>query len=150
MEIINYFTSDRKDHWLGELQKSEWIAGKYLYELLRDHKLTGLCGEATEVFLLVEGDELLSFCTYAEQDEVREPSLTPWVGFVYTFPEHRGKRLVGKLLKEAYEQAKKDGHKYIYISTGETGLYEKYGYSFWKMMKDVEGGESRVYRIDIV
>lgn len=150
MEIINYFTSDRKDHWLGEIQKSEWVAGKYLYELLRDHKLKGLCGEATEVFLLVEGDELLSFCTYAEQDEVREPSLTPWVGFVYTFPEHRGKRLVGNLLKKAYEQAKKDGHKYIYISTGETGLYEKYGYSFWKMMKNIEGGDSRVYRIDIV
>ena len=150
MEIINYFTSDRKDHWLGEIQKSEWVAGKYLYELLRDHKLKGLCGEATEVFLLVEGDELLSFCTYAEQDEVREPSLTPWVGFVYTFPEHRGKRLVGNLLKKAYDLAKNDGYKYIYISTGETGLYEKYGYSFWKMMKDVEGGDSRVYRIDIV
>ena len=59
MEIIDYFTSDKKDHWLGEILKSNWSAGKYLYELL-------------------------SFCTYAEQDEVREPSLTPWVGFVYT------------------------------------------------------------------
>ncbi len=101
MEIIDYFTSDRKDHWLGEILKSNWSAGKYLYELLRDHKLKGLCGESTKVFMLVEGDELLSFCTYAEQDEVREPSLTPWVGFVYTFPEHRGKRLVGNLLKKA-------------------------------------------------
>ncbi|MBR4719678.1 MAG: GNAT family N-acetyltransferase [Lachnospiraceae bacterium] len=150
MEVINYFTSDKKDHWLGEIQKSVWGAGKYLYELLSDHKLKGLCGESTMVFLLVEGDELLSFCTYAEQDEVREPSLTPWVGFVYTFPEHRGKRLVGNLLKKAYDLAKNYGHKYIYISTGETGLYEKYGYSFWKMMKNVEGGDSRVYRIEIV
>jgi len=38
---------------------------------------------------------------------------------------------------------------YIYISTGETGLYEKYGYSFWKMMKDVNGEDSRVYRKEI-
>ena len=150
MEIIEYFTSNREGHWLGEIQKSDWVAGKYLYELLRDHRLKGLCGESTKVFMLVDGDELLSFCTYAEQDEVREPSLTPWVGFVYTFPEHRGKRLVGNLLKKAYELAGNDGHKYIYISTGATGLYEKYGYSFWKMMKDVEGGDSRVYRIDIV
>ena len=57
---------------------------------------------------------------------------------------------MGNLLKKAYDLAKNDGYKYIYISTGETGLYEKYGYSFWKMMKDVEGGESCVYRIDIV
>ena len=69
---------------------------------------------------------------------------------VYTFPEYRGKRLVGNLLKKAYELAGNDGHKHIYISTGETGLYEKYGYSFWKMMKNIEGGDSRVYRIDIV
>ena len=54
------------------------------------------------------------------------------------------------LLKKAYELARNDVHKHIYISTGETGLYEKYGYSFWKMMKNIEGGNSRVYRIDIV
>ena len=40
--------------------------------------------------------------------------------------------------------------KDIYISTGETGLYEKYGYQFWKIMKDVHGEDSRVYRTDIV
>ena len=38
---------------------------------------------------------------------------------------------------------------WIYISTGETGLYEKYGYSFWKMMKDMNGEDSRVYRKEI-
>ena len=150
MEIIEYFTNDKKDHWLAEICKSDWDAGKYLYDLLHDNRLKGLCGESTKVFLLVDGDDLLSYCTYAEQDDVREPSLTPWVGFVYTFPEYRGKRLVGKLLKNSYELAKNDGHKNIYISTGENGLYEKYGYSFWKMMKNVEGGDSRVYRIDIV
>ena len=46
--------------------------------------------------------------------------------------------------------AKNDGHKHIYISTGETGLYEKYGYHFWKIMKDVHGEDSRVYKTDIV
>ena len=43
MEIIDYFTSDRKDHWLGEILKSNWSAGKYLYELLRDHRLNRFC-----------------------------------------------------------------------------------------------------------
>ena len=150
MEIIDFYASDNKEYWLSEIEKSDWRAGKYLYELLRDQKLKELCGGLTKVLLLVDGDKLLSFCTYAEQDDIREPSLTPWVGFVYTFPEYRGKRRTGKLLEYAYMLAKKDGQKHIYISTGETGLYEKYGYRFWKNMKDVSGEDSRVYITDIV
>lgn len=148
--IIDFYDSDDKEHWLSEIHKSDWGAGKYLYELLRNQKLKGLCGESTKVLLLIDGDKLLSFCTYAEQDDVREPSLTPWVGFVYTFPECRGKRRIGKLLEHVYKLAKKEGHKHIYISTGETGLYEKYGYTFWKTMKDTYGEESRVYRTEVV
>ena len=150
MKIIDFYASDDQNHWLSEINKSDWRAGKYLYELLRDQKLKELCGESTKALLLIDGDKLISFCTYAEQDDVREPSLTPWVGFVYTFPEYRGKRRVGKLLEFVYMLAKNDGHKHIYISTGETGLYEKYGYQFWKIMKDVGGDDSRVYRTDIV
>ena len=150
MEIIDFYASDNQDHWLSEIQKSDWSAGKYLYELLRDQKLKELCGGSTKVLLLVDYGKLLAFCTYAEQDDIREPSLTPWVGFVYTFPGCRGKRRVGKLLEYAYMLAKKDGHEHIYISTGETGLYEKYGYRFWKNMKDVSGEDSRVYITDIV
>ena len=147
--VVDFYASDNKEHWLEEIKKSDWGAGKYLYELLRKGELKQLCGDSTRVLLLVQGDELISFCTYAEQDDVREPSLTPWVGFVYTFPQHRGKRHIGKLLDYAYVQAKVEGHRHIYISTGETGLYEKYGYRFWKMMKDINGGDSRVYRNDI-
>ena len=150
MEIIDFYASDNKDHWLYKINNSDWRAGKYLYELLRDQKLKELCGETTKVLLLTDGDKLLSFCTYAEQDDVREPSMTPWIGFVYTFPEYRGNRWAGKLLEYAYMLAKKDGHKHIYISTGETGLYEKYGYHFLKTMKDIGGEDSRVYVTEIV
>lgn len=149
MEIIDFFASYNKGHWLSEIQKSDWSAGKYLYELLRNQKLKELCGESTKMLLLIDDDKLLSFCTYAERDDVRVPSLTPWVGFVYTFPEYRGKRRVGKLLEYAYMIAKNDGHKHIYISTGETGLYEKYGYHFWKTMQDAHGEDSRVYKTDV-
>ena len=29
------------------------------------------------------------------------------------------------------------------------GEYEKYGYYFWKMMKDVHSEDSRIFRIDV-
>lgn len=149
MEIIDFYASDNQEHWLEEIKRSDWGAGQYLYELLRKDELRALCGSSTKVLLLVREDDLLSFCTYAKQDEIREPFLTPWVGFVYTFPGHRGHRYAGMLLQEAHVLARREHHPYIYISTGETGLYEKYGYTFWKMMKDVNGEDSRVYRMKV-
>ena len=146
LRIIEYFSSGEQSRWLNEIQKSDWSAGQYLYELLRDHRLKELCGESTKVLMLADAEQLVSFCTYAEQDDIREPSLTPWVGFVYTFPAFRGNRYMGQLLDHAEVLARGEGHRCIYISTGETGLYEKYGYSFWKTMKDVNGEDSRVYR----
>ena len=143
--ILSYYDLEDGARWLDEIGRSDWGAGKYLHELLEKGELRALCGESTEVLLLADGDELVSFCTYAEQDDVREPSLTPWVGFVYTFPKWRGRRKMGKLLEYAENLAARDGHKKLYVSTNEVGLYEKYGFSFWKVMKDVNGEDSRVY-----
>ena len=149
MEIIEYFASENQTHWLNEIKKTDWGEGQFLYELLRDDRLMKICGESTKILLYINGDKLVSFCTYAEQDDIRETSLTPWVGFVYTFPEYRGNRYIGKLLDYVYVLAKDDGYEHIYISTGETGLYEKYGYSFWRIMKDMHGKDRRVYRISV-
>lgn len=150
MKIIEYFASEDQARWLEQIKRSDWSAGQFLYGLLRDGRMKELCGESTKVLLLTEDEKLLSFCTYARQDDIREPSLTPWIGFAYTFPEFRGKRRIGKLLERAYALAKADGYAHTYISTGETGLYEKYGYTFYKTMKDMHGKDSRVYRNEIV
>lgn len=146
MEVIEYYSSDNQNHWLAEIQKSDWGAGTYLFELLRDNKLKDLCGDATRVLLLTESDSLVSFCTYAPQDDIPNTSLTPWVGFVYTFPQFRGRRCMGILFDYMNKLAMAEGHVFIYVSTLEVGLYEKYGFSFLQHMKDVHGDESRVYR----
>ena len=149
MEIISYYKSKDRVHWLNEIKKSDWTAGRYLYELITTDSFKKLCGEKSEILLLIDGDRLIAFCTYAEQDDIKAPDMTPWAGFVYTFPQYRGKRRIGKLLEYVYQLAKKDGHEQVYISTGETGLYEKYGFSFLNTMQDNSGGESRVYVIKV-
>ena len=73
MEIIDYFEIEDKQYWLSRIQKSDWGAGKYLYELIAENRLKDLCGKTTKVLLLIEEKELISFCTYAEQDDIREP-----------------------------------------------------------------------------
>ena len=145
MQIINYFTSNNKEHWLNEISKSDWSAGQYLYYLLKENKLCELVGEGARVLILAEGDELISFCTLAKMDDIQPTDLTPWMGWIYTFPAHRGKHLAGKLLSHAEKLAKDDGASNVYISTNHVGLYEKYGYNFLRTMKDVEGEDSRVY-----
>ena len=95
--------------------------------------------------MLVDGDALVSFCTFAEKDDIQPTDLTPWIGWVYTFPNFRGNRYVGKLLSHAETLAEEAGIKNIYISTNHDGLYEKYGYEFFRMMKDMHGEDSRVY-----
>lgn len=145
MKIIEYQSTDNKEFWLSKIKESDWGAGQYLYTLLKDNKLNQLVGEDAKVLMLVDGENLVSFCTFAEKDDIQPTELTPWIGWVYTFPDYRGNRYAGELLHYAQILAEKQGIKSIYISTNHVGLYEKYGYEFFKIMKDVEGEDSRVY-----
>lgn len=56
LRIIEYFSCDEQSRWLNEIQKSDWGAGQYLYELLRDHRLKELCGESTKALMLADGE----------------------------------------------------------------------------------------------
>lgn len=146
MKILEYFTAEDKQHWLDQIGRSQWGAGKYLWQLLRENKLKEAVGETALVLMLTKGERLVSFCTFAPLDDIQPTDLTPWVGFVYTFPEYRGNRYAGKLLDYAECLATVMGKEAVYISTGHNGLYEKYGYEFYAMAKDIEGEDSRVYR----
>ncbi|MBE7005127.1 MAG: GNAT family N-acetyltransferase [Ruminococcaceae bacterium] len=149
MQVINYFDSDRKEHWLDELRHCDWRAGAFLHRLLSEGTIFEATGQNTQVLLLTDGDELVSFCTYAEKDDIQPTELTPWIGFVYTFPERRGHRYAGLLLDEAERLARAEGVRALYISTNHTGLYEKYGFAFHCMLNDMNGEPSRVYRKQI-
>ncbi len=146
MQVIEYFKCDRPEHWLAQIGKSDWGAGQYLYELLSQKKFQDAVGENSKVLMLTNGEELISFCTYSEKDDIQPTELTPWIGFVYTFPQHRGHRYIGKLFAEIEKLARAEEVSDIYISTDHTDLYEKYGYEFYDMMADMHGEPSRVYR----
>lgn len=146
MQIIDYFNCDRPEHWLCQIKKSDWGAGQYLYCLLNENKFKNAVGENSKVLMLTNKDELVSFCTYSEKDDIQPTELTPWIGFVYTFPQYRGNRYAGKLFMEIEKIAKTENVHDIFISTNHIGLYEKYGYEFYQVMDDMNGEPSRVYR----
>jgi GNAT superfamily N-acetyltransferase len=145
MEFLEYFSTENKNHWLEKISQCDWDAGQYLAYLLKSNGLFDLVGENSRVLLLTEGDELISFCTLAKYDDVQPTELTPWIGWIYTFPAFRGKRLAGKLLEYAESLAKDDCAEAVHISTNHDGLYEKYGYRFLRYDKDVDGEDTKIY-----
>ena len=145
MKVIDYFKSDRQQHWLEEIKRSDWGAGAYLFELISKGTFFDAVGEESRILLLIEGDALISYCTYAEKDDIQPTELTPWMGFVYTFPEHRGHRYIGKLFDEIERIAREEGISEVYISTNHIGLYEKYGCEYKTQMNDMDGTPSRIY-----
>ena len=150
-QIKDYFqlTASDQKFWLPKIGESDWRAGKYLFQLLSDGQFEKHCGEKSTLFLLTQGDNLISFCSFTERDEIPETELTPWIGFVYTFPTFRGKRRIGKLLEHIYGLAKAQGFKQLYISTDQKGLYEHFGFSFLQTAKDSHGEQTLVYKKEI-
>jgi hypothetical protein len=125
MKIEDYFTSGRPEHWLREIGHSDWTAGQYLHQLLGEHRFHDLLGEKSRLLLLTEGDHLVAFCTYAQRDEIPAEELRPWAGFVYTSPQYRGKRRMGKLL----EHMEKAGCLMAMAEQGGEGYSGRRGYS---------------------
>lgn len=147
MKIIRLYENSSPLIWAEDIAKSDWRAGQYLAELISDNRLRELCGETTEVLLLVDDDRLVSFCTLAEQDEITDTELKPWIGFVYTFPEYRGKRCIGKLIDYACNLASSQGYDTLYVSTDQKGLYESFGFEYTGTEKmSIYGEMSMIYK----
>lgn len=145
MKVIDFFESDQQERWLAQIGESDWDAGDFLCRMLKDGTVFDFIGEGSKVLLLVDGDALISYCTFAQRDDIPQTDLTPWVGFVYTFPEYRGNRYIGLLFEEADRLAREAHFSEFYISTNHIGLYEKYGCTFKMLAKDFEGQWSRIY-----
>ena len=146
MEIVDFFSSPDREHWMSQLRKCDWSAGGFLCRLIDEGRFHALTGAWSRLLLLTDGDRLASFCTFCERDEIDDTDLAPWVGFVYTFPEYRGRRCFGRLLDKAKSLAAEAGFEAVYISTDHIGLYEKYGFEYICTLKNRWADDCRVYK----
>lgn len=149
MEILEFYTLSPAEQarWTQAIRRGDdWRASAYLADRLERGILRERNGPAAEVLLLTEGRELLAYCTLSDNDEIDAPELTPWIGFVYTFPAHRGHRYSGVLIRRACELARAQGFDAVYLSSHEAGLYEKYGFAPLRRMPTIWGDETQVFR----
>ena len=144
MKIIDYFRSEKPSHWLEQIRRCEWRAARFLAQLLEEGTFHKTLGRGT-LYLLADGDALASFITLTERDCIDMPSQTPWIGFVHTAPEYRGRRCAGVLIDHAVSVAGMHGAGQVYICTDHVGLYEKYGFTYLENRISIYGEDSRVY-----
>lgn len=144
MRIENFYESSDREGLIGKIEQGDWRAAKFLAKLLREETFQQAVGGGT-VYLLMDGENIVSFVTLTRQDCIADAALSPWLGFFYTFPDYRGHRYGGQLLAYAAGEAKKRGCKQVYLATDHVGLYEKYGFSYLENRVDIYGEDSWVY-----
>lgn len=145
MEILEAHSCLEQEKWIKQIETYEWSAARFLASLLREGRLLSELGGWAKLFLLTDGDELVSFLTLSAQDCISDPALTPWLGFFHTAPAYRGHRYGKLLMDHACRVAEKMGFRTVYIATDHVNLYEKYGFTYLENRLDVWGTDDRVY-----
>lgn len=144
MHVLNFYESEDQQALIGKIEQGDWRAAKYLAKLLRKGNFQQATGGGT-VYLLMDGENIVSFVTLTRQDCIADETLYPWLGFFYTFPAYRGHRYGCRLLEYASQEAKKQGHKQVHLATDHVSLYEKYGFTYLENRIDIYGEDSRIY-----
>ena len=125
-------------------ENCSWRAGKQLSTLMH----TNAFKDWERVIAAFEDGEPVGFCTLTEKDELPpELPYTPFIGFVFIEEEHRGKRLSEKMIRKAIENAGTLGYDKLYLMSGETGLYEKYGFRCIGDFETIYGDTEQLYCI---
>lgn len=132
---------------MHRLKEADWPAGQSLCRCIETDTLFSKIGEGSRLLLGIDASNhtIACYCTLSRLDDIQPTDKTPWIGYVYTYPEYRGQRLMGQLLDEAQRLAAHEGAKAVWISTGHEGLYERYGFICTGCFPDIHGSLSRVY-----
>ena len=106
-------------------QVCSWRAGPILAERMKQTAFLPW----ERVFAACEGGEIMGFCMLTQKDELPDIyDFTPFIGFVFVDERHRGRRISQCMIHKAMGYARMLGYESVYILSGETGLYEKYGF----------------------
>lgn len=144
MQLLNLHNIIEQKQWIDKIRACDWSAAKFLANLLEQDKFHEVLGEGN-LFLMVEEENVVAFCTLTRKDCIDDDSLFPWIGFVFTSQEYRGQRYSGVVIDYACSKAKEQGFDTVYLATDHIGLYEKYGFSYIESRMDVYNEMSRIY-----
>jgi N-acetylglutamate synthase-like GNAT family acetyltransferase len=100
-------------------------------------------------YLLEKENEIIGGAGLITNDFISRGDLYPWICAVFIDEKHRGNAYGSLLLDKAKIDAKKFGYKFLYLSTGHIGYYEKYGFEYIGQGYHPWEEESRIYQIEL-
>ena len=96
-------------------------------------------------YLCLVDDIIIAGMGVIENDFHNRPDLTPNVCAVFTEPEYRNQGICGNLLDFVCKDMKQSDIDTLYLLTGHTGLYERFG---WEYLCPGQGdGEEKMSRM---
>lgn len=144
---MTYITLRDKPEW--EEKAAAWFHSKWgVPEEAYIECMTDNLNGATEYgwYLCADGNRIVGGLGVIENDFHDRKDLTPNVCAVYTEEAYRGKGIAGRLLNMAVDDLRSKGVSPVYLVTGHTGFYERYGWEFLCMVQgDGEEHMSRMY-----
>lgn len=131
---------DAAAQWFHE----KWGVPLAAYRESMTDSLSG-CGVPRWYVALAEG-RIAGGLGVIENDFHNRKDLAPNVCAVYVEPAYRRRGLAGQLLGRVCGDMRELGFRKLYLLTGHTGFYERYGWSFLCMVQgDGEPELSRMY-----
>ena len=132
------------DKTISYAQSCSWKAGPCLAERMKANAFK----DWERVVVAVENETIIGYCAFSERDELPEEyAYSPFIGFVYVDERHRGKRISEKMIQQIISYAKSIGYQTVYITSGEQGLYEKYGFEKLDDFLTIYGTEEQLFYI---
>lgn len=96
-------------------------------------------------YLITEGERIIAGCGVIDNDFHERTDLTPNICAVYVEEDFRCRGLAGWLLQTVCTDMAARGIRDVYLLTGHTFFYERYGWDFLCMVQENSGDFARIY-----
>ncbi|RAL56834.1 hypothetical protein BSK20_01020 [SR1 bacterium human oral taxon HOT-345] len=126
---------------IGYANDCPWEAGTILAQKMIENDFSDL----ERVFVAIEDDKIVGFCTFTKEDGIPNCEYVPFVGFIFVDEGYRGQRLSERLINSVQEYAKALNFKNLYIVSDHRGLYEKYGFNKIDESIDIKGRRETIF-----
>lgn len=117
------------------------------YFMLKENKVIGWTG--------LHEKEVVTGRVYGWEGSIAKPEilsdeLSPWITPLLVHPDERGNHYGKMLLEYARMEAGRLGFKVVYLTTGEIGYYEKYGFREVGLTIFTWGRPTKVYETEAI